>query len=179
MKQGSPQPWVRAAFTEHVLPGTLGERGADPSGRVQAYPQVSCPASPNPGLREGGGALTAKPPPPHHRKNQQPETPKEGDCQASSWGSISQMGTLRRSIALNRSIPAESPKKPVVLKLVRCLVLINELQIPHPCAFSLVTGGRMKNLVNLREKVPPSGLFSPLGRAVGLWCPLPPPQGAL
>lgn len=30
--------------------------------------------------------------------------------------------------------------KPLVLKLVRCLMLINELQISHPCALSLVTG---------------------------------------
>lgn len=33
-----------------------------------------------------------------------------------------------------------SHPKPLVLKLVRCLVLINELQIPHPWALSLVTG---------------------------------------
>lgn len=61
------------------------------------------------------------------------------------------MGTLGRSIALNGSIPAESPVQPLVLKLVRCLVLINELQFPHPSALSGPLG-RMKNLVNLREK---------------------------
>lgn len=49
-------------------------------------------------------------------------------------------GMLGLSMALNLRVPAESPVKPLVLKLVRCLVLINELQIPHPYALSLVTG---------------------------------------
>lgn len=48
-------------------------------------------------------------------------------------------GMLGLSVALNLRVPAESPVKPLVLKLVRCLVLINELQIPHPSALSLVT----------------------------------------
>lgn len=61
------------------------------------------------------------------------------------------MGTLGLSIALNGSIPAESPAQPLVLKRVRRLVLINELQFPHPCAVSRPLG-RMKNLVNLRGK---------------------------
>lgn len=65
-------------------------------------------------------------------------------------------------MALNLRVPAESPVKPLVLKLVRCLVLINELQIPHPCALSLVTG-RMKILVNLREKQGLRALFPPQG----------------
>lgn len=57
-----------------------------------------------------------------------------------SMGKSFTNGMLGLSMALNLQVPAESPVKPLVLKLVRCLVLINELQIPHPCALSLVTG---------------------------------------
>lgn len=62
-------------------------------------------------------------------------------------------------MALNLRVPAESPVKPLVLKLVRCLVLINELQIPHPCALSLVTG-KNENPCELEGDAGPS-------------CPLP------
>lgn len=65
-------------------------------------------------------------------------------------------------MALNLRVPAESPVKPLVLKLVRCLVLINELQIPHPCALSLVTG-KNENPCELEREAGP-WVSSPLLR---------------
>ena len=89
-------------------------------------------SQPRPEGRTEGEHSTLKPPPPQHRKKPTTQAPKAGESRMASWGSISQVGTLGLSIALNSNGPAESPLKPLVLKLVRCLVLINELQIPHP-----------------------------------------------
>lgn len=74
---------------------------------------------------------TAQPPLPHHPESPQPQ-PQRQEKAESSWGSMSQVGTLGLSIALHPKGLAESPLKPLVLKLVRCLVLINELRVPHP-----------------------------------------------
>ena len=67
----------------------------------------------------------------HFPESPQPQLQRQEKAE-SSWESISQVGTLGLSIALHPSGLAESPLKPLVLKLVRCLVLINELRVPHP-----------------------------------------------
>ena len=77
------------------------------------------------------GHFTAQPPLPHHPESPPPQLQRQEKAE-SSWESISQVGTLGLSIALHPSGLAESPLKPLVLKLVRCLVLINELRVPHP-----------------------------------------------
>lgn len=96
-------------------------------------PKGSRLASPCPVPREGRteGHSTAQPPLPHHPESPQPQ-PQRQEKAESSWESISQVGTLGLSVALHPKGLAESPLKPLVLKLVRCLVLINELRVPHP-----------------------------------------------
>lgn len=130
------RPPDESCFLCTLLGSPLYREEGRPSREGLGYgsPRDPAPASPNPGLREGRRESTphSRPPPPQHRKKPTTQTPKAGDGQMASWGSISQVGTLGLSIALNSSGPAESPLKPLVLKLVRCLVLINELQIPHP-----------------------------------------------
>lgn len=136
-------------------------------------------SQPRPEGRKEGEHSTAKPPLPHHRKKPTTQNPKGRRKPNVFMGKHFTNGALGLSIALSGSVPAESPVEPLVLKLVRCLVLINELRIPHPCALSWPLGRRMKKLVNLRENLGPSALFFPSSWAVGRWCPLPPPQGAL
>lgn len=94
----------------------------------------------------------------------------------SLWAAFHKRGL---SIALSRSILDESPMKSWCRNWSGCLVLINGLQIPHPCALSWPLGGRMKNPVNLRDEPSAKCPLPSSRRAVGLWRPQPPPPGAL
>lgn len=93
-------------------------------------------SQPRPEGRKEGEHSTAKPPLPHHRKKPTTQNPKGRRKPNVFMGKHFTNGALGLSIALSGSVPAESPVEPLVLKLVRCLVLINELRIPHPCALS-------------------------------------------
>ena len=104
-----------------ALPGVLcAGREADPPGRVWAYGSLSSPEG-----RTDREHPTAQPALPHHPASPQPR-PQRQEKAESSGESVSQVGTLGLSIALHPKGLAESPLKPLVLKLVRSLVLINE-----------------------------------------------------
>ena len=104
-----------------ALPGVLcAGREADPPGRVWAYGSMSSPEG-----RTDREHPTAQPALPHHPASPQPR-PQRQEKAESSGESVSQVGTLGLSIALHPKGLAESPLKPLVLKLVGSLVLINE-----------------------------------------------------
>lgn len=117
-------PWQSSAQGERETlqggSGLMGSLGIPPGESLSS-----------PKGRMDRGHFTAQAPLPHHLESPQPQFQRQEKAE-SSWESISQVGTLGLSIALHPSGLAESPLKPLVLKLVWCLVLINELRVPHP-----------------------------------------------
>lgn len=155
-----------------ALLGSPQQGEGRPSGRVWAYGFPRDPAwlIPVPNPRKGWTEGTSQPRHPYPTTWKAHSPNSKGKRKQSLHGKAFHKWGLWVSPSPCTSGLAESPLKPLVLKLVWCLVLINELRVPthkHSPGQGL---GRMQNPVNWREE--PSCQV-PSSLRTGQWAWLP------